>query len=58
MKKIATCFLLSILSVIGLSDEKPTPVQPVKAPLAEGDELFFEEEVDLEEEDLEGFEEG
>ncbi len=58
MRKTAFYLVLGVLSVAGLCEQKPVPVQRTKAPLVEGDELFVEEEIDLEEEDLEGFGEG
>ncbi len=58
MKKAAFYLVLSMLSVRGVyGNESISPQTPIPS-TAEGDALIFEEEVDLEEEDLEGFEEG
>jgi hypothetical protein len=59
MKRVAVLFVMSMLSVKAFSEQTPLFQGAIKPPIGEADELYFEEESDLEEEeDLEGYEEG
>ena len=45
------------MSAKSLCGQDPTPPKAVQPAVVEGDEVFIEEELDLEEEDLDSFEE-
>ncbi len=57
MKKILIYFFLSMLCSKIIYGEEPIPSQITKTTIVEGDEVFFEEESELEEEALLDFEE-
>lgn len=57
MKNAFICFMLSVLGVNVVYGQAVAPNPSPQVALVEEEELFFEEEQDLEETDLEEFEE-